>query len=181
MSESDEQTLHQRGPSVGHGRLIDVFQAQDGGPTPWVAITDQVMGGISNARIEQCERGGSPCIRLTGRTSLENNGGFVQMKLDIGPAPALANFRGVFLELYGPAHEYDLRIKTTQLEKPWQSFRHGLEVSPQWTRFHVPYADFIAHRTDARLDPSLIRSLAVVAIGEAFDVDVCVRRAGFFT
>ena len=36
------------------------------------------------------------------------------------------------------------------------------------------------HRTDLELDPATIRSIAVIAIGEAFDVDVCVRRFGFY-
>lgn len=180
MSEAANDTIQLQGPGVGEDRLIDVYRAQPGGPTPWVLITDRVMGGISSAAIAQCEQAGSHCTRLTGRTSQDNNGGFVQMRLDIGPAHALANFSGVFLELYGCAHEYDLRVKTTQLDKPWQSFRHGLSVEPRWTRYHVPYADLLAHRTDASLEPSLIRSLAVVAIGGEFDVDVCVRRAGFF-
>lgn len=180
MSEARGDTMQVCGPSVSEDRLIDMYRAQPDQPTPWVSITDQVMGGISSARLENGQHGGSACTRLTGRTRLENNGGFVQMKLDIEPAQALAGFRGLFLELCGPAHAYDLRLKTTQLEKPWQSFRGDLQVEPQWTRFLLAFADLQAHRTDAALDPSSIRSMAVVAIGEVFDVDVCVRRAGFY-
>jgi hypothetical protein len=55
-----------------------------------------------------------------------------------------------------------------------------LPVEPQWIRFIVPYAQLRAHRTDAELQPADIRSVAVVAIGTAFEVDVCVRRFGFF-
>ncbi|WP_373187801.1 CIA30 family protein [Halopseudomonas sp.] len=174
------EQLNVRGPAVDEDSLIDVYRTQRDVPSPWVAISDQVMGGISSARLQQRDCGGSASTCLTGRTSLENNGGFVQMKLDIGPAHSLANFRGLFIELYGVAHEYDLRVKTSQLDKPWQSFRCKLQVAPQWTRFTIPYTHLRAHRTDAALDPSQIRSIAVVAIGEEFDVDVCVRRAGFF-
>lgn len=181
MSEAANNAMQVQGCWVSEDRLVDLYRAHPEGHTPWLSITDQVMGGVSRAQLQQSERNGSACTCLTGRTSLENNGGFVQMKLDVGRAQALPHFRGLFLELYGPAHEYDLRVKTTQLEKPWQSFRHRLRVEPRWTRFLVPYADLHAHRTDANLDPALIRSLAVVAIGEAFDVDVCVRRAGFFS
>ena len=35
-------------------------------------------------------------------------------------------------------------------------------------------------QTDAELQPAQISSIAVVAIGQAFDVDVCVRRLGFY-
>lgn len=55
-----------------------------------------------------------------------------------------------------------------------------LAVEPQWTRYIVPYAQLRPHRTDVELEPATIRSVAVVAIGRAFDVDVCVRRFGFF-
>lgn len=37
-----------------------------------------------------------------------------------------------------------------------------------------------ALRTDAELQPADIRSVAVVAIGKEFDVEICVRRFGFF-
>lgn len=176
MSDS----LEVRGPAVDEDRLIEVYRAQRNVPSPWLSISDQVMGGVSSATLRQSDCNGSICTRLTGRTSLEKNGGFVQMKLEIGPAQALANFRGLFIELCGPAHEYNLHIKTTQLAKPWQSFRYALLVEPHWTRFVILYAQLQAHRTDAELDPSQIRSIAVVAIGTEFDVDVCVRRAGFF-
>lgn len=160
--------------------LTDIYQARQGDRSPWTAITDQVMGGVSKAELQQCERYGSVCTCLSGRTSLENNGGFIQMKLEIERSWHCADYSGFFIELCGPAHEYNLNVKTTQLDKPWQSFRCTLHVEPEWTRFVVPYAQLSPHRTDAELDPATIRSVAVIAIGEAFDVDVCVRRFGFY-
>ena len=115
-----------------------------------------------------------------GRTRLDNNGGFVQMRFDIEPSCLRPDYRGIFIELYGSAHDYNLHVKTNQLSRPWQSFRCSLAVEPQWTRFIVPYAQLQAHRTDAEFEPTKIRSIAVVAIGQAFAVDVCVRRLGFF-
>ena len=160
--------------------LIDVFQAAQSEPSHWVAISDQVMGGVSSGALQQAERCGSLCSCLNGRTSLENNGGFLQMKLEIDPSEIYPDYAGLFIELCGPAHDYNLNVKTTQLDKPWQSFRCTLPVAPEWTRFIVPYAHLEAHRTEAELNPATIRSVAVIAIGEAFDVDVCVRRFGFY-
>ncbi len=160
--------------------LTDIYQARQGERSPWAAITDQVMGGVSTAEVRQGERHGSACTCLSGRTSLENNGGFVQMKLDIQPSWQCGDYAGFFIELCGPAHDYNLNVKTTQLTKPWQSFRCTLPVKPEWTRFVVPYEQLQPHRTDLELDPVAIRSIAVIAIGEAFDVDVCVRRFGFY-
>jgi len=174
------ENLTTRGPAVDAEQLIDVYQARQDVPSPWTVISDQVMGGVSSAALQQDDRHNSPCTCLAGRTRLENNGGFVQMKLEIEPGGLRADYGGIFIELCGAAHDYNLHVKTNQLDRPWQSFRCTLQVEPQWTRFIVPYAQLRAHRTDAELQPGDIRSVAVVAIGTAFDVDVCVRRFGFF-
>lgn len=174
------EQLQTQGPFVRDEQLVDVYQACQGVPSPWIAISDQVMGGVSTADLRQDQRHDSVCSCLSGRTRLENNGGFVQMKLEIEPSWSCADYAGMFIELCGAAHDYNLNVKTTQLDRPWQSFRCTLAVEPQWTRFVVPYAQLRPHRTDLALDPATIRSVAVIAIGSAFDVDVCVRRFGFF-
>lgn len=170
--------MHSQGPAVGAQQLVDIYRAGEERPSPWAVISDQVMGGISTATLQQCERNGVRCTCLTGRTRLDNNGGFVQMKLDI--EADCAQYRGLFIELCGAAHEYNLHVKTSQLDRPWQSFRCALHVSEQWTRFIVPFEQLRAHRTDSEFAPAAIKSIAVVAIGGAFEVDVCVRRFGFF-
>ncbi|MBQ0815569.1 MAG: CIA30 family protein [Marinobacter sp.] len=172
--------LKTRGPTVRDEQLIDVYRARPDVSSPWTVISDQVMGGVSSAALQQDNRHSSPCACLTGRTRLDNNGGFVQMKLEIEPSWLNADYRGLFVELCGEEHDYNLHVKTNQLIKPWQSFRCTLPVEPQWTRFIVPYEQLRAHRTSAELQPADIRSVAVVAIGAEFDVDVCVRRFGFF-
>ncbi|WP_417517320.1 CIA30 family protein [Marinobacter sp.] len=174
------ENLKTQGPAVREEQLVDVYLARLDAPSPWAVISDQVMGGVSSAELRQSERHGSPCTCLTGRTSLDNNGGFVQMKFEVEPDCMRKDYRGLFIELCGAAHDYNLHVKTNQLARPWQSFRCTLPVEPEWTRFIVPYEQLRAHRTDAELQPAGIRSVAVVAIGTAFDVDVCVRRFGFF-
>lgn len=169
-----------QGLAVPEEQLIDVYRSAPAQPSPWVVISDQVMGGVSSAVLQQEVRHNASCSCLIGRTRLDNNGGFVQMRLDIEPSYLRTDYRGIFIELYGSAQDYNLHVKTTQLNRPWQSFRCTLSVEPQWTRFFVPYTQLQAHRTDAKLQPTAIRSIAVVAIGQAFDVDVCVRRLGFY-
>lgn len=174
------ENLKTQGPNVPEEQLIDLYRSTQNQPSLWKVISDQVMGGVSSARLQQDVRQDSSCSCLIGRTSLDNNGGFVQMKLDIARDELRADYQGLFIELYGNSHDYNLHVKTTQLSRPWQSFRCSLSVEPQWTRFIVPYEQLSAHRTDAKLQPADITSVAVVAIGQAFDVDVCVRRLGFY-
>ena len=133
------EQLNTQGPAIAEEQLIDVYRASENQPSPWLVISDQVMGGVSSAELRQEQRDNSHCICLSGRTSLDNNGGFVQMKFDIQSSLLRTGYQGIFIELYGSAHEYNLHIKTTQLTRPWQSFRSSLAVEPRWTRFIVPY------------------------------------------
>lgn len=168
------------GPTVRAEQLVDSYRSCLHDSSPWQVISDQVMGGVSSASLHQQERHGSSCSCLTGHTSLDNNGGFVQMKLNIQPSELSADYQGLFIELIGSTHDYNLHIKTKQLTRPWQSFRCTLPVTPQWTRFIVPFEQLLAYRTEAEFQSTAINSVAVVAIGKEFDVDVCVRRFGFF-
>ena len=52
------------------------------GPT-WIGVSDQVMGGNSEARIEKTIVKFRRCLRLTGNVRLENNGGFIQAALSL--------------------------------------------------------------------------------------------------
>ena len=68
--------------------LIDDFGGRDlisklG--TRWRAVSDRVMGGISQASIAHDIIDGHQCLRLTGDVCLENNGGFLQAALDLHP------------------------------------------------------------------------------------------------
>lgn len=151
-------------PAVCAEQLVDVYNSTQHEPSPWSLISDQVMGSVSSATQHQAERHSSPCTCLVGRTSLDNNGGFVQIKLDIEPSELSADYKGLFIELAGNAHDYNLHVKTAQLTRPWQSFRCTLPVEPQWTRFVVPFEQLLAHRTEVELQPAEIKSVAVVAI-----------------
>ena len=50
---------------------------------PWRGFSDRVMGGVSQEVIVLFEIDGRRCLRLTGDVRLENNGGFIQMALDL--------------------------------------------------------------------------------------------------
>ena len=101
--------LQTQGPVVREEQLVDVYQAGQDVPTPWIAISDQVMGGISIAELQPGDRHGSPCTYLSGRTSLENNGGFIQMKLEIESSWSGADYAGFFIELCCGRHWRGIR------------------------------------------------------------------------
>ena len=49
----------------------------------WEFISDQVMGGVSDGKVEYFKEDDKSYARMTGIVSLENNGGFIQIRKKI--------------------------------------------------------------------------------------------------
>jgi len=76
--------------------------------------------------------GGETILRLQGRVSTENNGGFIQARLE--PAqPVADSARGVEIEVRGDDQIYYLHLCTPGTQLPWQFYRAPVEVSSDWT------------------------------------------------
>jgi adhesin HecA-like repeat protein len=148
----------------------------------WALVTDQVMGGVSRGRLTRETVAGRAALRLRGDVSLDNNGGFIQIALDLagGGLFDARGFKGVALEVCGPAQTYGLHLRTADLTRPWQSFRQGFAKTPDWHIVHLPFAGFEAHRTDASLDLARLRRLGLVAIGREFTADLSLAALSFY-
>lgn len=172
----------------------DIYSPDDGKYMEWQMISDQVMGGTSQGQVLRKDESGSTCDCLTGNVSLKNNGGFIQMQVDLEniikpqkqPKKSgmlthdFADYDGVFIEVLGSQHAYNLHFKSSQLWLPWQSFRKEINVSKQWQRLFIPFSEFKGYKTFSKFNPSKATSFAVLAIGEAFEAKVCVRRFGVY-
>lgn len=143
----------------------------------WEYVSDGVMGGLSTGSLTRAEVAGRQAMRLMGDVSLDNNGGFVQMAFDLRPdggAFDASRWDAIALDVCGNDQAYDLRLRTDQLTRPWQSFRADFVAQPQWRTITVPFAEMEAHRTDATFDPARLRRVGVLGIGRVFRVDVAV-------
>jgi len=152
-------------------------------PPAWEFVADTVMGGVSSGQINTELVQGRTATRLTGTVSLENNGGFVQMALDLSPGggPLYASsYSGIELHVIGNGEVYDLRLRTDALERPWQSFRTDFIAASSWATIRIPFTEFQPHKTDATFDPARLHRLGVLAIGRAFDADVAVASLRFY-
>ncbi|MEM9796312.1 MAG: CIA30 family protein [Pseudomonadota bacterium] len=149
----------------------------------WEYVADTVMGGVSRGRLTQETIAGRPAARLTGAVSLENDGGFVQMAFDLsadgGPIDA-SSWHGIDMDVFGNGETYELRLRTTRLTRPWQSFRAPFVAPAEWTTIRVPFATLDAHRTEADFDPAELRRIGIVAIGREFAADVAVSDIRFY-
>ena len=148
----------------------------------WELVADSVMGGVSNGTMRREVVQDREAIHMQGDVSLENNGGFLQIALDLAPdgAPIDASrWAGIELDLIGNDESYNLHLRTADVARPWQSYRQSFIARPEWQTLRLPFADFEAHRIDAPLDLSTLRRIGVVAIGRAFHADIAIGGVRF--
>ena len=151
--------------------------------TFWRPFTDQVMGGVSTAssKIETID--GRRALRLTGKVSLENNGGFVQVALPLtgtGAPLDVSAFRGIRAIVRGNGETYHLHLRTTTTTLPWQYYHAAFPAGPKWTTVELPFDKFVPAALKAKLDPARLLRIAVVASEKEFQADIAVSRIEFF-
>jgi hypothetical protein len=145
----------------------------------WRCFTDAVMGGVSSGGMTVEKVGGCPALCLRGQVRLDNNGGFVQMALELPAPPATspgAAWRAIELEVCGNGHRYGLHLRTRGMAAPWQAWRASFEATPDWRTVHLPFDTFEPYRVGGTLEPATISRIGVVAIGARFEAEVCIAR-----
>jgi hypothetical protein len=163
--------------------LIDDFSSQISSlGTSWRLVSDRVMGGVSGGTMARNRVAGRSCVCLRGAVSVENNGGFLQLAIDLQPAGLLnaTAYEGIELMVRGNGEQYSLHLKTGDVRLPWQSYRQSFETTPDWRSLRLPFAEFAAHRIEYPLDVSRLRRLGIVAIGRPMSVDLCVAELRFY-
>lgn len=148
----------------------------------WQFIADGVMGGVSQGAMDRETVGGRDAYRMRGAVSLENNGGFIQMALDLAPDGTAVNasaFTGIALNVLGNGETYNLHLRTTDVNRPWQSYRQSFIAGPIWETHRIPFADFTPHRIEALLDVTKLRRIGILAIGREFEADISVSGLRF--
>ncbi|MBL37690.1 MAG: NADH ubiquinone oxidoreductase [Xanthomonadales bacterium] len=162
--------------------LLDDFDRGDGVSaigTRWQGFTDRVMGGLSDMQAEVVETDQGKALRMTGRVRLENNGGFIQVRLPLaGDRETFdaSSYTGIETTLRGRPGAWFLHLRTPECSRPWQYYRAPLPVSPEWSTGTVDFDAFEGKSIAGRPDPSHLRSIAVAAYGEAFDARIEIAR-----
>lgn len=151
--------------------------------TAWEMTSDQVMGGVSEGQVTREVVAGRDALRLRGDVSLQNNGGFVQMSLNLAPGGAevdASGFAGIALWVWGNDEPYNLHLRTAAVVRPWQSYRASFVATPEWREVRVPFDRVEGHRVDAPFDARSLRRIGIVGIGRAFEADVAVADLRFY-
>lgn len=172
-AEDDDMLIH----DFSNQSLTSAFD------TEWRAVSDQVMGGISQPELGIRLIDGRHGLHLTGDVRLENDGGFIQASLDLaddGESFDASAFRGIRLLARGNGERYSVHLRTKDVVRPWQSYRASFVAGPQWQTIDLPFDSFTPHRLEALLDIDHIRRLGLVAIGRAFEADLAVAEMHFY-
>jgi hypothetical protein len=158
-------------------------RARPGGGT-WRFFTDAVMGGVSRGTLLEETVDGRRALCLRGEVRLENNGGFVQMALELPRFPATAPdgqpWQGVELDVYGNGRRYGLHLRDASMSYPWQAFRAGFTATRAWQTVRVPWVEFLPYRFTGEVRPEAITRIGVLGIGERMDAEVCVARVALY-
>ena len=162
--------------------LIDDFSSSDGRAvigSQWRGFSDRVMGGRSDLQVGYHRDGEQTVLRLRGQVRLDNNGGFIQARLplraDDAPFDA-SEYSAIRVRVRAAPGPYYLHLRTRHTARPWQYYRAALDVGPDWRDLTVPFSAFEGRSIRHDLDATTLRSLAVVAYGEAFEADIEVAR-----
>lgn len=149
----------------------------------WELLSDQVMGGVSTGRLVRSPVRGRGAIHMQGDVSLANNGGFIQMALDLDPAGRsidCSGFAGIEIEVTGNGEAYGLHLRTADVVRPWQSYRQSFEAGDAWQIVRLGFSGCLPHRIDVAFDPARLRRIGLVAIGRAFRADLAVASIRFY-
>jgi hypothetical protein len=167
------------GPVLGQGMMVEDFTMQP--ETRWRFFADTVMGGVSSGQVRFVEEGGRTHARMTGTVSTANNGGFIQIRLDLAtPPPETA--QGVRLVVRGNDQTYFVHLRTDGTLLPWQYYQAGFEVTRDWQEVRLPLTAFEASGAILRDVPraGALTSVGIVAYGRDHEADIEVREVGFY-
>lgn len=165
----------------GKEPLLEIWPAHPN--QNWRLVTDAVMGGISRGSIAKEILEGRESTRMSGYVSIENNGGFIQIALDLGTETGsfdASDFTGLEIDVLGNSESYAAHLRTTDVTRPQQSYRQSFVTPRAWQTLRLPFVQFMPHRIGIPLDLKRLRRLGLVAIGREFAVDLAVARLAFY-
>ena len=151
----------------------------DSGTKGWQTVLDGVMGGRSTGRIAAGEGG---TLSFTGELSLENNGGFSQIRTAV-PEGIFAGTKGLRMRVKGDGRTYQCDIRSSRVRLMAGGYQCVFETKPgQWIEVEIPFEECNLNsfgqrvRNAAPLDPASIESVGITLSDKkpgpfAFEVD----------
>ena len=145
-------------------------------PSNWYLVTDQVMGGKSELKVEVDDG----VFSLSGYVTTENNGGFV--RLAHSPKYVDKEVKGIRFMAKGNNETYEVHVTMQGLRMPpWAYHSSTFDVNTEWKIFEINFSDFEKKSgVSAKLLPNNIRDISFAGYGRDFDVDLLVKEISFY-
>ncbi len=148
----------------------------------WFFITDKVMGGRSEGKVEIDKMQKKICYRMSGNVTTENNGGFIQIRTSIIPNININKFNGIYIKIFGNNKKYNLFIRTGLTLAPWQYYSFSFFSPDEWIEVKAPFDEFKKSNfyQPKKLLNQKIKSIGLVAAFNDFKSDICLSEIGFY-
>ncbi len=145
-------------------------------PSNWYVVTDQVMGGKSELKVDVDDG----VFSLNGYVTTENNGGFV--RLAHSPKTVDKEVEGIQFMAKGNNETYEVHVTMQGLRMPpWAYHSSTFDVNAEWKMFKINFSDFEKKSgVSPKLRPNNIRDISFAGYGRNFDVDLQVKEISFY-
>ena len=146
----------------------------------WTYIADNVMGGVSEGKVEFNLVDSNVYALLSGNVSTENNGGFIQIRRELKNID-LSKAKSIRVYARGNNEKYYIFLRTTGTILPWQYYSHQFTVNEEYNEFIMPIKDFKKSGTllAKQVNPKKITSVAIVAYGRDHVAEIYVKELEF--
>ena len=161
--------------------VIEDFSKEGGG---WEFITDGVMGGKSTGKMGMLNEDGGVYLHMSGKVSLENNGGFIQVRRKISGKEKYfdaSRYLGVRLDVKGDGNEYAVHLRTSSTWLPWQFYQAKFPTTGQWQTIDIPFSDFKPYYLKKVMNRSKLSTIAIVAIKKEFEPDIYIKKLSLYS
>ena len=145
-------------------RAADSNLEFDNGTKGWQTVLDGVMGGLSTGRITN---GSGGTLVFTGELSLENNGGFSQIRTST-PEGIFAGTQGLRMRVKGDGRTYQCDIRSSRVRLMAGGYQQLFETKAgEWIEVDIQFDKCTLNsfgqrvRNSAPLDPASIESVGV--------------------
>ena len=169
-----------------HSEMLILDKIENPGKTTqnqyWSFFTDGVMGGLSDGKVKLDTIDSTPCYRMIGNVTTENNGGFIQIRTTLNPLINVNDFNGIYVKVYGNEKKYFIHLRTRLTVAPWQYYNYSFETSNNWKIIKAPFSNFEKSNfyQPKNLDKQSIKSIGLVAGFDDFQADICLAEIGFY-
>jgi uncharacterized surface protein with fasciclin (FAS1) repeats len=140
----------------------------------WSTVLDGVMGGLSTGKVSQPKPG---ILRFTGELSLENNGGFSQMRTAVREN-SCAGADGFALEVLGDGRTYTFDVRVSNVRMMAGSFQQKFETTAgEWQQVRLPLDGFRLYSFGREMRDAPVLDAAKI---ESIGVTLADKKAGEF-